>query len=182
MHAFSKVVKFMTNFVLLSNRSVQNKCVVKINKKRTDFFFQGCNLFLTLFNVYIDELAVLLEQSAAPGLNLNKEVKFLLYADDLVLLSPVEQGNLLKQYCQNWALTVNFKKSKILLNILNINSHTNSQCPQNEKSLWHCVNTEGLALILGWAVNPDEWATVEAYIVPHNDKCKKVRPYQTPLM
>ena len=22
-------------------------------------------------------------------------------------------------------------------------SHTNSQCPQNEKSLWHCLNTAG---------------------------------------
>ncbi|XP_064159280.1 scavenger receptor cysteine-rich domain-containing group B protein-like [Anguilla rostrata] len=38
------------------------------------------------------------------------EIKFLLYADDLVLLSPTEQGlqrhlDLLEQYCQNWALT-----------------------------------------------------------------------------
>ena len=51
----------------------------------------GCNLSPTLFNVYIDELAVLLEQSTAPVLNLNnREVKLLLYADDLVLSSPTE--------------------------------------------------------------------------------------------
>src|SRR4029434_7111114 len=25
----------------------------------------------------------------------------------------------------------------------NFFSHTNSQCPQNEKSLWHCLNTAG---------------------------------------
>ena len=47
----------------------------------------------TLFNIYINELALQLEQSAAPGLTLHdEEIKFLLYADDLVLLSPTEQG------------------------------------------------------------------------------------------
>uniref|UniRef100_A0A0E9PN33 Uncharacterized protein n=1 Tax=Anguilla anguilla TaxID=7936 RepID=A0A0E9PN33_ANGAN len=53
--------------------------------------------------LYIDELAVLLEQSSAPGLTLNNtDVKFL--ADDLVLLSLTEQGlqqnlDLLEQDC-----------------------------------------------------------------------------------
>ena len=78
--------------------------------------FQGNSLSPTLFNIYINDLAVLLEQSGTPDLTLNnKEVKFLLCADDLVLLSPT-QGlqqhlDLLEQYCQNWALTVNYLKS-----------------------------------------------------------------------
>ena len=105
----------------------ENKCAVWIGNKRTEFFTQGCgvrqgcNLSPALFNIYINELAVLLEQSAAPGLTLfDKEVKCLLYADDLVLLSPTEQGlqqhlNLLEQYCQNWALAVNLKKTKIMI-------------------------------------------------------------------
>ncbi len=43
------------------------------------------------------------------------EIKCLLYADDLVLLSPTEEGlqdslNLLEDYCQTWALTVTSKK------------------------------------------------------------------------
>ena len=45
------------------------------------------------FNVYINELAVELNQCAAAGLSLlDREVKSLFYADDLVLLSPTEPG------------------------------------------------------------------------------------------
>ena len=82
---------------------------------------QGCSSSPTLFNMYINDLAVLLERSATPGLTLNHtDVKFLLYADDLVLLSPTEKGlqqhlDLLEQYCQNWALTVNPHKSKVMI-------------------------------------------------------------------
>lgn len=67
------------------------------------------------------DLAVELEQSSGPGLALqDKTLKFLLYADDLVLLSPTPQGlqqhlNLLEEYCQNWALTVNLKKTNIMI-------------------------------------------------------------------
>ncbi len=44
-------------------------------------------------NIYINELAVLLEQSTAPGLTLqDQNIKPLLYADDLVLLSSTPQG------------------------------------------------------------------------------------------
>ena len=74
---------------------------------------QGCSLSPTLFNIYINQLAVLLEQSATPGLALNNtEVEFLLYADALVLPSPTEQGlqqhlDLPEHFCKNWALTVN---------------------------------------------------------------------------
>ena len=102
-----------------------NKSGVKIGHKRTDFFTQGCgmrqgcNLSPTLFNLYINELAKILEKSTAPGLTLHdKEIKFLLYADGLVLLSPTQQGlqqNLdqLEQYCHIWALAVNVKKTQI---------------------------------------------------------------------
>ncbi len=72
-------------------------------------------------NIYINELAVLLEQSTAPGLTLqDQNIKPLLYADDLVLLSSTPQGlqqhlDLLDNYCQNWALAVNLKKTNIMV-------------------------------------------------------------------
>ncbi|CDR00589.1 unnamed protein product [Oncorhynchus mykiss] len=54
---------------------------------------QGCSLSPTRFNIYINELARTLEQSVAPILTLlESEVKCLLFADDLVLLSPTKEG------------------------------------------------------------------------------------------
>ncbi len=105
----------------------ESKCGLKINTKRTRYLSQdrgvrqGCCLSPTLFNIYINELALSLERSAAPGLTLHdSEIKCLLYADDLVLLSPTQHGlqqnlDLLEQYCQTWALTVNLKKTNIMI-------------------------------------------------------------------
>ena len=104
-----------------------NKYAVKIGKKHTHFFpqwrglRQGCSLSPTLFNIYINEFARTLEQSAAPGLTLlESEVNCLLFADDLVVLSPTKEGpqqhlNLLHRFCQTWALTVNLSKTKIMV-------------------------------------------------------------------
>jgi len=104
-----------------------NKCGVKINDKRTDYFSQtkgvsqGCSLSPTLFNIYINELASALEKSSCPGLTLEgREIKSLLYADDLLLLSPHEEGlhqslSLLDQYSSDWALPINMDKSKIMI-------------------------------------------------------------------
>lgn len=64
---------------------------------------------------------MLLEQSAAPGLTLNNtEIKLLLYVEVLVHMSLTEQGSqqllhLLDQFCQNWSLTVNLAKTKMII-------------------------------------------------------------------
>ena len=69
----------------------------------------------------VNELAVELDQCAAPGLSfLDREVKSLFYADDLVLLSPTEQGlqqqlDIVEKYCQNWTLAVNMKKTNVMI-------------------------------------------------------------------
>ena len=86
-----------------------NTCSINICKKITEFFNQrrglrqGCNLSPALFNIY-NELATILENSSAPGVSLhNSEIKCLLFADDLCLLSPTAHGlqqslDLLEQY------------------------------------------------------------------------------------
>ena len=89
-----------------------NMCGIKIGHKQTDFISQergvreGCCLSPALFNIYINELASILDQSTVPGLTLrNTEIKSLLYADDLILLSPTKEGlqqslDLLDRNCQ----------------------------------------------------------------------------------
>ena len=112
---------------IIKSMYTNNKCAVKIGKKHTDFFpqsrgvRQGCSLSPTLFNIYINQLARTLEQSAAPGITLvDTEIKCLLFADDLVLLSPTKEGlqqhlDLLHSLSQTWALTVNLSKTKIMI-------------------------------------------------------------------
>jgi hypothetical protein len=102
-----------------------NKCAVKMSKKHTIFFpqgqglRQGCSLSPTLFNIYINELARVLEQSAALSLTLlGSQVKCRLFADDLVLLSKEglqQHLDFLHRFCQTWALTVNLSKTKIMI-------------------------------------------------------------------
>ena len=136
-----------------------NKCGIKIGNQRTDFFIQergvrqGCNLSPTLFNIYINELATMLEQSSVPGLMLqDKEVKLLLYADDLVLLSPTAQGlqqglDLLEKYRQTWALTVNMKKSKIMIFQKRSRSQGNTyKFRIGTNHIEHCTNYNYLGL------------------------------------
>lgn len=49
---------------------------------------QGCCLNVTLFNIYINELAVLLEESTAPGFT-SAQFFFLPYTDELLITAQV---------------------------------------------------------------------------------------------
>ena len=101
---------------------MKKKCVVEIGfSTQVRGVKQYCSISPTLFNIYINELANTLEESAAPGLTLyNTEIKCLLYADDLVMLSPIKEGlqqhlDHLHRFCQTWALTVNLKKTNVMI-------------------------------------------------------------------
>ncbi|XP_016350301.1 uncharacterized protein LOC107695035 [Sinocyclocheilus anshuiensis] len=104
----------------LEPNSYQGICVNSNLGKRRGVR-QGCSLSPTLFNIYINQLANALEHAPIQGLTLHDtEIKCLLYADDLVLLSPTKEGlqdslNLLEDYCQTWALTVNLQKTKVMI-------------------------------------------------------------------
>lgn len=78
---------------------------------------QGCNISPLLFSLFIDYLKDVLQGGIEyAGIN----VKILLYADDIVLLSKSPSSlqlmiNRLENYCENWGLTVNLSKSKIIV-------------------------------------------------------------------
>ena len=88
---------------------------------------QGCPASPTLFGLYIDdfEAAVLAAAQCGDQLDLpcflgsSSPVPPLLYADDMVLMATSAAGlqrqlDLLQQYCQQWGLTVNTVKTKLM--------------------------------------------------------------------
>ncbi len=95
---------------LIKSMYTASQCAVKIGNQRTEFFpqgrgvRQGCSLSPTLFNIYINQLANILERPIQ-GLTLHDtEIKCLLYADDLVLLSPLKRGFRTAWIC--WRISV----------------------------------------------------------------------------
>ena len=81
---------------------------------------QGCNLSPTLFNIFVNDVPNLFANSCTPVKLGDTDLNFLLYADDLVLLSESQVGlqnclTKLKSYTKRWKLNFNYKKSNILV-------------------------------------------------------------------
>jgi len=89
---------------------------------------QGCPASPTLFGLYIDDFEEAVLAAAGQGQQLDLPellgssswVPPLLYADDMVLMATSAAGlqrqlNLLQQYCQQWGLTVNTVKTKLMV-------------------------------------------------------------------
>lgn len=81
---------------------------------------QGCALSPNLFILYIDDLMERLKQRNMDALRIAGErVPGLLYADDLVICSSTIKGlqealNELHAFCEDWLLTVNTAKTKVM--------------------------------------------------------------------
>ena len=101
---------------------------VKTSSGLSDFFRclngtrQGCMISPALFIMYVNELAQML-RDMCPGLYVSEQypsVHILVYADDLTLVNDTvgrvqNELNVLNQFCQNYGMTVNLKKSKVIL-------------------------------------------------------------------
>lgn len=103
----------------------QVKCCVKVNGYRTDWFDvniglkQGCLLSPILFNVYLNDLANLLEHSGNGVMVNGVNINCLFYADDLVLIGESEEDlqgllNVLSQWCNTNGLNINTDKTKVV--------------------------------------------------------------------
>ena len=107
----------------------RSKCAIKCGNRRTKFFDynrcvrQGCILSPLVFNLYLNDIPFLLDNSCdtdsvilANGLPLN----CLFYADDLVLISRSASGlqkqiDILQNYVGKWLLKINPHKTKVLI-------------------------------------------------------------------
>ena len=115
-------------YKLIQSLYLNSTCSVKVKKDKTGPFQyaravrQGCILSPLLFNLYTTDLPysfgnLLSDPFVLPnGTKLNS----LLYADDLVILSKSRTGlqtclNKLSSYCNSWILSINTKKTKVMI-------------------------------------------------------------------
>ena len=115
-------------YKLIKSLYCNSRCAVKLGNTRTEFFSyskgvrQGCILSPQLFNLYINELASLLDNTNPDPFMLPNGTKLscLLYADDLIILSKSKLGmqkclNELHHWCEKWLMQVNIKKTQAMI-------------------------------------------------------------------
>ena len=112
---------------LIKNIYKNTKCAVKCDDKLTQFFDfdkgvrQGCPLSPLLFNLYVNDVFALIDNSIDSPIHLNNQrINALMYADDLVILAKNENDlqnslNNLSKYCNQWELSINTKKTKCVV-------------------------------------------------------------------
>ena len=121
---------------LITDMYSNTKCAIKPSESRTPFFpykkgvRQGCSISPLLFNIYINEIPKLFEKTESDPFMLpnGTEINSLIYADDLVILSRSKSGlqnclDQLHEWCENWLLQINTKKTKIMI----FQKHNSSQ-------------------------------------------------------
>ena len=101
---------------------------VKINQNALTELFscnkgirQGDGLSPVLFSLFMNDLPQYFKESKSPGVMLgNRTINCLMYADDLLIISPSPEGlqqslNVIHRHAQQWKLKVNTKKSNIII-------------------------------------------------------------------
>lgn len=96
---------------------------------------QGCLLSPLLFSLFLDDLTSFLPGGISFA---GTDIKALLYADDIVIFAETPNMlqimiNKLQLYCQLWSLTVNTRKSKVM-----IFRNGTGRYARDEKWKWEC--------------------------------------------
>ena len=81
---------------------------------------QGCVFSPILFNLFINKICSIFDQTCDPAQLNNKDVNCLLWADDLLLISKTPRGlqnsiDKMHQFYQSMGLQVNIKKTKVMI-------------------------------------------------------------------
>ena len=113
---------------LIQDLYSNTKCAIKLSENRTPFFpykkgvRQRCILSPLLFNIYINDLPKMFQQTQSDPFLLpnGTTINSLLYADDLIILSRSKSGlqnclNQINEWCSKWLMEVNIKKTKIMI-------------------------------------------------------------------
>ena len=81
---------------------------------------QGCVFSPILFNLFINKICSIFDQTCDPAQLHNKDINCLLWADDLLLISKTPSGlqnsiDKMHQFYQSMGLQVNIKKTKVMI-------------------------------------------------------------------
>ena len=149
---WSKLLKYNINGKVLSViKSMYSniKSCVDYNDKQSGFFTcknglrQGENLSPILFSLFLNDVEHYLSKNIQVGLNIHDQyfnsylrIIVLLYADDTVLFAESEEElktllNDFCKYCNDWKLTINPEKSKIM--VFGERARTNHNITINDK-------------------------------------------------
>ena len=121
---------------------------VKINQNALTELFscnkvirQGDGLSPVLFSLFMNDLPQYFKESKSPGVMLgNRTINCLMYADDLLIISPSPEGlqqsrNVIHRHAQQWKLKVNTKKSNIIIFSGNGQNKNNIDFKYNNETL-----------------------------------------------
>ena len=108
---------------IIKNMYQQTVASVKVNKNVSEHVViergvkQGDSLSPTLFNIYINDLPDIFDDSCKPVMLEKLSLNCLMFADDILLLSESAEGlqnclNKLNDYCNKWQLSINIKKNQ----------------------------------------------------------------------
>ena len=112
-------------YVALQSLYQDTKCTVKVNGERTPWFQvpsgvkQGCVLSPTMFSVYINDLAVRIN-NARLGVSVGDIIlSIFLYADDIALIAPDASSlqsmlDIVAEWSNTWGLSINPRKTKVV--------------------------------------------------------------------
>jgi len=137
---------------IIHHMYLSNKLCVRTSGGLTPFFDsksgvrQGCSLSPMLFNLFISDLSACLDNANSEPVHLfSKSLSHLLFADDLVLLSESANGlqsclDTLNRYCIKWKLSVNTKKTKIVI-------FSNSPSRKNIAKTTFTIGTEEIEIV-----------------------------------
>ena len=102
---------------------------------------QGDGLSPILFSLFMNDLPQYFKESKSPGVMLgNRTINCLMYADDLLIISPSLEGlqqslNVIQRQAQQWKLKLNTKKSNIIIFSGNGQNKNNIDFKYNNETL-----------------------------------------------